>query len=471
MTQKNIKVDPRLQALKALLQVLPGAKSPKSLNQLCQNSADAQLNPTNSTLQAEAITPFAQVLIYGVCRYFQPLQAIIDARLVKPLKAKDFDIKIMLLLGLFQILFTSKPHHAILNDTTELARKRKKQWATGLVNGTLRALLRDHQAQKLPAICAEAAFPNWLAERISAQYSPVDAQTIFENSLIPAPMSLRHNARHLPLERFKEQLERAELHGEWSERTPGCFTLSAPQDVEKIPGFFQGSCSVQDEAAQWATRILNPKPGSRVLDACAAPGGKTGHLLEWAENIMLSALDVSPERLKSIQSNLDRLYPTLQNETVTAAPPVRLIATDAAAIEAWWDNTPFDHILLDAPCSGSGVLRRHPDIFWLKRASDIDQLAQLQKRLLEQLWRTLAPGGTLLYCTCSILAEENAAQISNFLEQHPEAILENLDNTALAKSSKISLTDGRHNIGLQILPKAKAHDGFYYALLTKASNQ
>lgn len=450
MANKNSTVDPRLQALKILLQVLPGAKSPKSLNQLCQNKVDTH------NKASEAVTPFTQVLVYGVCRYYQPLQKIVASKLKKPLKAKDWDISIILMLGLFQILFTNKPSHAVINHTTELARKRKKNWATGLINGLLRTLERSHKAGDIPDIDPASTFPSWLQEAIKAQYNPAQAHEIFEQSLIPAPMSLRHNPRYATLEQFQQALSEAKLEGNWLERTPGCFTLNAPTGVESIPAFFQGSCSVQDEAAQWATQILNPSAGSRVLDACAAPGGKTGHLLEWAEDIQLTALDVSADRLTSIKSNLDRLK-----------LKAKLVAADAADLPKWWDQKSFDYILLDAPCSGSGVLRRHPDIFWLKRASDIQQLAKLQAHLLSTLWTTLKPGGKLLYCTCSILTEENGQQISNFLSSQPDAKLENLDNTLIAKSSKIALADDQQNLGLQILPKSQQHDGFYYALLTK----
>lgn len=464
MTKQTTKIDPRLQALKILLQVLPGAKSPKSLNQLCQNKIKQQHKTRDHAKNEAAVTPFTQVLVYGVCRYYQPLQTIITSKLAKPLKAKDSDIGIILLLGLFQILFTTKPSHAIINHTTELARKRKKKWATGLINGILRTLERAHKAGELETIKPATTFPAWLHQMISAQYTPANAEHIFEQSLTPAPMSLRHNPNYDSLTQFQQALAEANIKGDWLDRTPDCFTLSEPTAVETIPAFFQGSCSVQDEAAQWSTRLLNPTPGSHVLDACAAPGGKTGHLLEWADDITLTALDISPERLSSIQSNLDRLRQ--RDNTQSKA---KLLAADAADLSAWWDQTPFDFILLDAPCSGSGVLRRHPDIFWLKRSSDIKQLAQLQERLLKTLWTTLKPGGTLLYCTCSILAEENGLQISNFLADQSDARLENLDNTPIAKSSKIALTESQQDVGLQILPKAQQHDGFYYALLKKSS--
>jgi 16S rRNA (cytosine967-C5)-methyltransferase len=461
MTTQPHSPDARLQALNALLQVLPGSKAPKSLNQLCRDETNDGKMP-----------PFAQMLVYGVCRYYQPLTALITARLSKPLKAKDRDITIILLLGAYQLLYTNKPAHAIVNHTTELARKRRKKWAAGLVNGVLRGLERDlsedcaqkhsphkpgeKQTQKLPQITPESAFPAWIKEAIASHYSVEQTQQIFEQSLIPAPMSVRHNPLHQSTTAFEAELSEKGLTGKWSERTPGCFTFSSPCAVSDIPDFFEGSCSVQDEAAQWATRLLDPSPNSRVLDACAAPGGKTGHLLEWASGIHVTALDVNQQRLEAVQQNLDRLKKT-----------AKLIAADAAATDHWWDGEAFDHILLDAPCSGSGVLRRHPDIFWLKDSKDITQLVELQKQLLQKLWETLKPGGTLLYCTCSLFPEENALQIADFLGDYTDARLINLDNTPLAISSKVTFSTPKLNLGVQILPTRADHDGFFYALISK----
>jgi 16S rRNA (cytosine967-C5)-methyltransferase len=454
MVAKHPSENSRLAALNILLQVLPGAESPKSLNQLLQSD------------QNQSESPFTQAMVYGVCRYYRPLQTLVSQRLAKPLRSKDRDINLILLLGLYQILFSNKPAHAVLNQTTELARKRRKKWASGLVNGVLRGLQRDHIAGKLSAISPKSCLPDWLRETIFESYGTQQAQEIFDNSLIPAPMSLRHNPLYQSTADFERKLGEHKIQGLWSPITPECFTLDAPRSVNDIPGFMEGSCSVQDEAAQWATRFLDPNPNTRVLDACAAPGGKTGHLLEWARALDLTALDVSATRIKSVQSNLARL--NHKKDDSAQASKISVIAANAADTDAWWSGELFDAILLDAPCSGTGVLRRHPDIFWLRRASDIESLVKVQHSLLTSLWQTLAPGGKLLYCTCSILPQENSHQIAQFLTTHPDATLKNLDSTPLAKSSKIERPNIAQYFGLQILPKANQHDGFYYALLTKS---
>ncbi|MEJ2670303.1 MAG: 16S rRNA (cytosine(967)-C(5))-methyltransferase RsmB, partial [Gammaproteobacteria bacterium] len=399
--------------------------------------------------------------IYGVCRYYLPLKGIIESKLRKPLKSKDRDIFIILMLGAFQILQTHKPAHAIVNATSELARQRRKEWAVALINGTLRNLVREKE--KDAAIWAranaspESAFPAWITRRIQHAYpTPSIANAILSNSLIPAPMTLRYNPRWNTLSHFTDTLSKANITGHWSQHIPNCLTLSEPITIENIPDFYAGSCSVQDEAAQLAAHLLNPTAHARVLDACAAPGGKTCHLLELGTKLQLTALDSSATRLRGVQQNLDRL-----------GLHATLIAADATDVNSWWDRVQFDYILLDAPCTSLGVIRRHPDIFWLKHEIDVAKLAKLQETLLNCLWPTLKPGGTLLYSTCSLLPEENESQIHAFLQQHPDA--STVDLSEYKKRYFFATdpsTEPKH--GLQLIPQAGGNDGFYYACLHKA---
>jgi len=446
---KKKTINARAKAVDILVDVLPGATTQKSLTQLMS---------LQNKEQADAIPPFTQQIVYGVCRYYQPLMGIIKKRLSKPLKPKDRDITITLLVGAYQLLFTQKARHAIIFETTQISKKRGKPWASGLINAILRKI--DTEQFDVQSISPAEAFPQWLKALIDKAYGSTERDHIFKHSLIPGPMTLRVNTQTISPEQFKQDLDQADLKFNDSSDLDECITLHEATPVSKIPGFFDGACSVQDEAAQWATHLLSPSLDSKVLDICAAPGGKSCHLLEKFPSIELTAADISDGRLKQLKENLARLSLKALITCFDASDPQQ------KQIKA----QSYDYILLDAPCSGVGVIRRHPDILWLRRSSDLSALVQTQKRILENAWAMLKVGGKLLYCTCSVLPQENQLQVQQFLDNHSDAFLEPIDAPQLISQSCFSqiTTAGP---GLQLLPTADKHDGFYFALLSKKSNK
>ena len=335
-----------------------------------------------------------------------------------------------------------------MNETVKAVKKLGKGWAEKLVNGVLRRFLREREALLSAADQQETAlyaFPAWLLARVQRAW-PADWQSIVQASNTHAAMTLRVNQRQYTAAAYQAQLTAQGVAADTVECVASALNLHKAVGVELLPGFAQGAVSVQDAAAQLAALLLDCQPGMRVLDACAAPGGKTGHLLEHTAELQLTALDSSASRLLRVTENLQRLQ--LNAHTVAA---------DAGDVASWWDGQAFERILLDAPCSATGVIRRHPDIKVLRRDSDIAALQQEQARLLRALWQTLKPGGYLLYATCSILPEENSQQIAAFVAEYPDAQV-----LPLGDSWGHAMAFGR-----QILPGDAGMDGFYYALLRK----
>jgi 16S rRNA (cytosine967-C5)-methyltransferase len=394
-----------------------------------------------------------KALCYGTCRTLPRLEALAGRLLVKPFKARDADIQALLLLGLFQLLYLRIPPHAAVGETTGAARLLDKPWATRVLNGCLRRFTRESialQAEVDRDPAAALLHPKWWLKALRQAW-PDDWRAICEANNTPGPMTLRVNRRHGDREAYLGRLIAAGLEGRLCPHAPDGITLETPTDVLALPGFEAGHVSVQDEAAQLAGvllgPILAPRPGARVLDACCAPGGKTAQLLELFD-IDLQAIDSDGRRLARAEDTLARL-----------GLAANLAQGDATGRD-WWDGTPFDAILLDAPCSGSGVIRRHPDIKRLRRPSDIPRLAGLQTRLLDNLWGLLRPGGTLLYVTCSVLPEENSDQVAAFLARTPDARPSAPDDMAWGRST---------GHGRQLLPAVDSHDGFFYARLVKAT--
>lgn len=395
---------------------------------------------------------FAKALCYGVCRALPRLEALSSELLRQPFKRRDLDVQALLLMGLYQLLYMRVPPHAAVGETTGAARSLGKDWATRVLNGCLRRFQRESQTLQAkvdrdPSVAL--LHPPWLLKALRQAW-PDDWQQIAEANNQPGPMTLRINRRRTSREAYQAQLAEAGLTARATAYAAQALTLEEACDVQTLPGFNEGEVSVQDEAAQLTAELLAPaletQAGARVLDACAAPGGKSAHLLE-AFDIALTALDSDAQRLSRVETTLARL-----------GLEATLAHADAGDL-GWWDGQAFDAILLDAPCSGSGVIRRHPDIKRLRRPSDIRTLAAQQSRLLDALWQTLAPGGTLLYATCSTLPEENSAQIAAFLAR-----------TADARAMPIDADWGRPaGAGRQLLPQAGGHDGFYYAQLVKES--
>lgn len=410
-------------------------------------SLSAALPPALQRASA-ADRPLLQALCYGSLRWLTRLEALAARLLDKPLRTRDRDVHHLLLLGLFQLLYLDIPPHAAVSLTVEAAGALRKPWARGLLNGALRRFLREREAL-LAAVdeseSAALAHPLWLLERL-AQDWPQRWRAIAEANNAHPPMTLRVNLRRGDREDALSALAAAGITARPAECSASAVMLDAPVGVERLPGFAEGRLSVQDAAAQLAAGLLQLAPGQRVLDACAAPGGKTGHLLESCPEIDLLAIDNDATRLERVRDNLQRL------ELAATLQP-----GDAGCPDAWWDGRPFDRILLDAPCSGSGVIRRHPDIKHLRRADDIPALAAQQARLLRALWPLLAPGGILVYATCSVFSAENTAQIDTFLDDEPQAQAIPID-AAWGQAA---------GAGRQILPGECGMDGFYYALLRK----
>ncbi|MBR9912633.1 MAG: 16S rRNA (cytosine(967)-C(5))-methyltransferase RsmB [Gammaproteobacteria bacterium] len=427
---------------------------------LRQQASLASLMAPAQQQVAENEQALLQELCFGTLRWQPKLQALLGRLLDKPLKTKDLDIHSLLLLGLYQLLYLRIPDHAAIDTTVKACKALKKPWAEKLVNAVLRNYQRQqvalhHNLASSPAFLT--AHPNWLRKRIDAHW-PEQAEQIYNANNSHPPFTLRLDLGQVSRQQYLQQLDSAGMTGHPCPYSPYGITLEQPVAVDQVPGFAQGRVSVQDEAAQLAADLLQLQPGQRVLDACCAPGGKTGHILELARQLQptlteLVALELEPRRLLKVEENLQRLR---QPEQPLA--PLQLLCADALQVEQWWDQQPFDRILLDAPCSATGVIRRHPDIKVLRKATDIAKLAELQLALLHALWLTLRPGGRLIYATCSILPTENTAVVEQFLSQ-----------CATARHQPLQVDWGlAQTCGRQLLPSAQGNDGFYYACLIKA---
>jgi len=428
----------RLVAAKVLTRVLQDGQS-----------LTAALDKAFLDIESSKDRAFIQALCYGVCRQYHRLDFILSQLLDKPLK--DADVKSLALVGLYQLNFMRVKPHAAVSETVLAARK--KPWAKSLINAVLRTYLREqegleHKADKSQV--AALSHPDWLIKQIEQDW-PEQALMIFlENNQQP-PMVLRVNLAKTSREDYLQLLAGQDIAAQTVSFCLSAIVLEKPVPVELLPGFVGGLVSVQDAAAQLAAGLLDVQPGHRVLDVCAAPGGKTAHILESRPQLKeLVAVDIDESRMQRVSENLQRL--NLQ---------ATLVVGDAAKPKDWWDGQPFDRILLDAPCSALGVIRRHPDIKLLRRAEDIGQLQALQKSILQAVWPLLAPGGQLLYATCSILKQENERQVQAFLAEHDDAIELPIDaDWGIAGAC-----------GRQILTGESAMDGFYYARLSKSPKQ
>ena len=389
-------------------------------------------------------------LCYGTLRHEPRLTAILEQLIEKPLKDKDRDIQALLLCGLYQLDFTRVPDHAAVAATVEATRALKKHWAKNLSNAVLRRFLREREPL-LQALdeAARSCHPRWLYDKIQTQWPAAADNILLANNEHP-PMTLRVNTARVSREQYLKTLTKQGIGGSAGLLSPHAIYLSQAVDVSQLPGFKDGMVSVQDEAAQLAAILLSPEPEDHVLDVCAAPGGKTCHMLELQEGLAeLVAMDVEQKRLDKVSENLARLG--LAASLVCAdgtAPPQRLSVAS------------FDRILVDAPCSASGVIRRHPDVKQLRKTTDIATFNELQTRLLLGVWPLLKPRGTLLYATCSIFEEENSCVISHFLDQQPDAVHRALDTSWGEVSS----------YGKQLLPSSGGSDGLFYALLQKTGS-
>ncbi|HIF9483032.1 16S rRNA (cytosine(967)-C(5))-methyltransferase RsmB [Photobacterium damselae subsp. damselae] len=385
-----------------------------------------------------------QEICYGVLRWLPRLESITQKLMDKPLKGKQRVFHHLILVGLYQLGYMRIPAHAAVAETVNATKNLKKPQLRGLVNAILRNYQRQQQELDAQAVSHDAGkygHPSWLLKLLKQAYSnDVDAICAANNT--KAPMWLRVNRQHHNRDEYRKLLDAEGIATELHPQAGDALRLLSPCDVYKLPGFEQGWVSVQDAAAQLAIEYLQPQAGELILDCCAAPGGKTAHILEHVPSAQVVAIDCDEHRLARVHDNLQRL--NLQ---------AKVLCADARYPDKWWDGDKFDRILLDAPCSATGVIRRHPDIKWLRRGEDIAALAQLQAEIFDAMWLQLKSGGTLVYATCSITPQENRDQVSAFLARTTDATLVGSEAT---------------NPGRQILPGEENMDGFYYAVLQKA---
>ncbi len=395
----------------------------------------------------------AQELSYGVLRWYYQLDALISPLLRRPLKSRDSILKALLLTGAYQICHLRTPEHAAVSSTVECARQSGRPWATSFLNGILRNLIR--QREHLLSLANKSdqskySHPDWLIGKIKKNW-PDDWQSILTNNNQQAGMSLRVNRLKGTRDDYLSSLKNMGIETSTHQVDQQGIQLQQSTNPTLLPGFMQGKVSVQDFAAQKAATLIDLKPGLKVLDACAAPGGKTAHILETEPNLnRLVAVDITEKRVALLKDTLNRL------ELLT--DKVDIIDHDVSETDQWWDGQFFDRILLDAPCSATGVIRRHPDIKVHRQPEDIEKLVKTQRNIMTALWPLLASGGRLVYVTCSVLKQENQDQIAWFLSQQKDV-----------SESKITTPWGRSmTFGKQILPGDEGMDGFYYACLVKA---
>jgi 16S rRNA (cytosine967-C5)-methyltransferase len=429
------------------------ASAAKVLNQVVEQGqslsnalpvAQKEMSPKDKAL--------LQVLCYGVLRTLPRLDFFCRSLMNKPLKGKQRALHFLILVGMYQLLYTRIPSHAAVGETVNGTKALKKPALKGMVNGVLRNFLREQEQLVAKADLQDTlkyCHPSWLVKRLQAAYGKKQAGEIMLENNQQAPMWLRVNSKYHDRDQYQAFLNEIELpsFAANDKFNADALRLEKATDVYRLPGFEEGWVSVQDGAAQLAAHYLDPQPDDLVLDACAAPGGKTVHMLERQPLIkQMVAVDADEKRLIRVQENLERLKLT-----------ATVIHGDASKPDNWWKGEQFDRILCDAPCSATGVIRRHPDIRWLRRDSDIAELVSLQKEILNALWKQLKPGGILLYATCSILPDENNLQIDAFLTETSDATLLPL--------SSYEATNNK--TGRQLLPNEDAMDGFYYAKLQK----
>lgn len=391
-----------------------------------------------------------QEMAYGSLRFAPKLQMLSTRLLQRPLRERDADVAALLSVGLYQLLHMRVQEYAAVSCTVEAATRLDKVWAKQLINACLRRFLRE-KSELLAAVATDPegrySHPLWLLEALQRAW-PAQWPAIVEGNNEHPPLSLRVNLWQGTREEYLRRLRVANLQARPLPHTDSGVVLQEPLPVTALPGFAEGAVSVQDGAAQLAAPLLDVQPGQNVLDACAAPGGKLCHLLERTpERTRVVALDKEAARLTLIQQNLCRLGLTAE-----------VALGDASEPSGWWDGQSFDRILLDVPCSATGVIRRHPDIKLHRTPTELTRLQRLQAAILQGLWPLLASGGKLLYTTCSVLPEENERQLQAFLAEHADASVAPLSLPfALAR-----------NPGLQILPGEQGMDGFYYGCLRKS---
>jgi len=406
-------------------------------------SLKAELASTLPKLEDVRDRALLEAICFAVLRTRTRSDAALAQWMPRPLGARDNELKALLHVGIAQLVVLELPAHAAVSSTVEAVRVLGRPHQDKLVN----ALLRRAQREGLPSSSPDAAWPAWLREQVEADWAS-QAEAIFAASQHEAPLWLRINRQHGTRDSYRQRLLEDGIDARVPDGLPDALVLDSPVAVTALPGFAQGDASVQDGAAQRVADLLDGLPvGAKVLDMCAAPGGKAAHLLERDPGRRLLALDVDARRLQRVRDTVERL-----------GLDVQLKAADAADVSAWWDGEAFDAVVLDAPCSATGIVRRQPDVLLHRREHDLAALTRLQARLMDAAWQVLRPGGRLVYTTCSILRAENAMQVNAFRERHPEALIEPLDDAW-----------GHDDAGgRQRLPGEHDMDGFFYVVFRKA---
>lgn len=413
-----------------------------SVNQILADS-QSKLPPQQQSL--------AKQLLFGSLRHYFQLLTIANNLLNKPLKSKDNDVLLVIILGLYQLKYLSTPDHAAISESVDLTRELNKPWASGVVNAVLRNFQRsaaqlDEQLEK--SIQYQFAHPGWIVKKLQQDW-PQQYQQIIDNNNRQAPMTIRVNTMQIEFNDYLKRLDQLNIIGNPHTLAKHGIVLQNAVDVQLLPGFEQGLVTVQDAAPQLAAEMLDLQAGDSVLDGCAAPGGKTTLLLQQQPDIALTAVEISEKRAEKIKQTLLRLHMNCQ-----------LICADILDLESWWQGQLFDKILIDVPCSASGVIRRNPDIKIHRKVTDIAPLVELQQDILQTCWGLLKPGGQLVYATCSVFKDENEHQINQFLEKHTAKLLKMPPR--IDKQLKTPA-----EVGYQIFPGDEQMDGFYLCGLQK----
>jgi 16S rRNA (cytosine967-C5)-methyltransferase len=440
-TKKEI--EPRLLAVKWLTQVVSNGRS---VNDILANDQHS-IQPQHKSL--------AKQLLFGCLRYFHQLKTISDNLLEKPFKAKDQDLLIIIILGLYQLKYLSTPDHAAISESVELSRSINKKWAAGLINGVLRRYQReaDELTQSLSkSLQFQYSHPGWMVKKLQQDW-PHEFADLLQQNNIQAPMFIRVNSVKNDRQQYLTKLEQANIAAQPHAVATNALLLEQAVDVMALPGFIDGDVTVQDAAAQLPIELLDLQPQQKVLDGCAAPGGKTTHILQSQPTVALTSVEMSARRAEKISQTLSRMQMQCQ-----------LKVADITDIDSWWDGQLFDRILLDVPCSASGVIRRNPDIKVHRKVTDIKPLLAIQAEILAKCWALLKPNGILVYATCSVFKDENQHQMNQFLQNHQA---ETVDLAPEIAAQLASNAQSRASIGYQIFPGDNQMDGFYFCGLRK----
>ncbi|MGB0494773.1 MAG: 16S rRNA (cytosine(967)-C(5))-methyltransferase RsmB [Kangiellaceae bacterium] len=437
-------VSARLQAIWWLLAVI---KDGRSVNELLATSSN--LIPSDVS--------FAKQLLFGSLRFYHQIKAILDQLLEKQLKLKDMDVYCILIVGIYQLKYLSVPDHAAISESVELTKNIRKKWASGLINAILRSFQRRQAeiSEKLDkANTYLYSHPNWIINQLKLDW-PEKYQAILIENNERAPMAIRVNSALIDLSGYQQLLHKEAIESSPHAIAKDALVLKKPCDVYQLPGFLDGLVTVQDPAAQLVVDLMDLKPNLRVLDGCAAPGGKTSHILQREPSTVLTSIEMSEKRLEKISEVLERLKMNTEQYNI------QLINADFLDFKNWWNGELFDRILIDVPCSASGVIRRNPDIKIHRKKTDMMPLVDIQYQILQSAWKMLKPRGRLIYATCSIFKMENENQINRFVDKNNARIIEmpvTIDNAL--KHNKLS-------VGYQIFPGDQQMDGFYFCGLEK----